>query len=203
MVLSLPAVPALKEWAVIVQAPLEGEQIVDVRKGGLREDGRHFGVRSNRLWLYPTAEHQDPGLLKNAYRHWVPATEAAAPAERAIRIEAWADVVGVAQLTEPEQLEALASKLIWTLEYATSRLKWKKRDPLWVIALRVHRLDEAITLPWHESYGGCTSWVGLDGLPDDPTTLPSHPALSDVAFEARLAGTVAALPDGLQPPDTA
>ena len=36
--------PALKEWAAIVHALLEGEQIVDVRKGGLHEDGRHFGV---------------------------------------------------------------------------------------------------------------------------------------------------------------
>ena len=38
------SVPAYKEWAVIVHALLEGEQILDVRKGGLREDGRRFGL---------------------------------------------------------------------------------------------------------------------------------------------------------------
>ena len=63
--------PAFKEWAVIVHALLEGEQILDVRKGGLREDGRHFSVQANRLWLYPTAEHQKPELLKEPYRHWI------------------------------------------------------------------------------------------------------------------------------------
>ena len=52
-----------------MRALLEGEQILDVRKGGLREDGRHFALHSQRLWLYPTAEHQKPELLKPAYRH--------------------------------------------------------------------------------------------------------------------------------------
>ena len=63
--------PAFKEWAVIVHALLEGEQILDVRKGGIREDGRHFSLQSTRLWLYPTAEHQKPELLKDPYRHWM------------------------------------------------------------------------------------------------------------------------------------
>ena len=63
--------PAFKEWAAVVQALLEGEQILDVRKGGIREDGRHFSVQSTRLWLYPTVEHQQPELLKPAYAHWI------------------------------------------------------------------------------------------------------------------------------------
>src|SRR6478735_2528398 len=102
--------------------------------------------------------------------------------------------VGVATITEPDQLDAIASKLIWTDDYAASRFRWKKRDPLWVLALRVHRLAEPVTVPWREEYGGCTSWVDLDGLPDDPTALASEPALSDVAFDARMKGAVEALP---------
>jgi hypothetical protein len=62
------------------------------------------------------------------------------------------------------------------------------------LALRVHRLHEPVTVPWREEYGGCTSWVDLDDLPSDPRTLPSDPALSDVAFDARLKGAVEALP---------
>ena len=166
---STSAAPALKEWAVIVHALLEGEQIIDVRKGGLREDGRHFDLSARRLWLYPTAEHQKPELLKPAYRHWVDLATAA-PVGESITIAGWADVIDVATITEAEHLEAIASKLIWTDEYATSRLKWKKRDPLWVLVLRVHRLDEPITVPWDEAYGGCTSWVDLGGLPADPAT---------------------------------
>jgi hypothetical protein len=185
--------PAFKEWAVIVHALLEGEQILDVRKGGIREDGRHFSLQATRLWLYPTAEHQEPELLKEPYRHCIDLAHAA-PVGDAIVIEGWADVVRVATLRAAEELAAIESKLIWTADYAETRLGWKHRDPLWVLALRVHRLLEPVTVPWREEYGGCTSWVQLDGLPDDPATLPSELALSDVAFEARLKGTIDALP---------
>jgi hypothetical protein len=187
------AAPALKEWAVVVHALLEGEQILDVRKGGLREDGRHFDVPANRLWLYPTAEHQRAELLKPAYRHSIDLASAALVGEP-ITLHGWADVVDVATITEPEHLDALDSKLIWTGEYASSRLKWKRRDPLWVLVLRVHRLDEPLTVAWRDSYGGCTSWVTLDDLPSDPASLPSQPVLSDVAFEAKRKGVRDALP---------
>ena len=193
-------VPALKEWAVVVRALLAGEQILDLRKGGIKEDGRHFALRSTRVWLYPTVEHQEPELLRPAYRRWIEDAERDAPPDRAIRIEGWADIVGVARLTEPDDLAKIDGKFIWTGDYAASRLSWKRRDPLWVLALRAYRLAEPITVPWTEAYGGCTSWVDLDGLPDDPASVPSEPALSDGAFEARYGFSHNDLPDGLSAP---
>jgi hypothetical protein len=195
---------ALKEWAVIVHALLEGEQIVDVRKGGLREDvptgeaqtgkRRHFDLPARRFWLYPTAEHQRGELLKQAYRHWTDLASAA-PVGEAITISGWADITDVARVTEPEHLAALDSKLIWTDEYAQSRMKWKRRDPLWVLVLRAHRLRTPIIVRWDDAYGGCTSWVTLAGLPADPAAVPSEPVLSDVAFDAKRKGVRDALPD--------
>jgi hypothetical protein len=189
--------PALKEWAAIVHALLEGEQIVDLRKGGLREDGRHFGVHAPRFWLYPTYEHQRPELVKAAYRHWVENDE---PVDRAITVPGWAEVVGVATISDDTALANVDGRTIWSGEYAASRLHWKPRDPLWVLALRVYRLDEPITVPYRDEYGGCTSWVDLDGLPPTPDARPAQPALSDVAFEARLQGVRDALPEGLRDP---
>lgn len=189
--------PALKEWAVVVQALLEGEQILDIRKGGLHEEGRHFTVQSTRAWLYPTVEHQHAELLKPPYRRWVESTQAQAPADRAIRIEGWADVVAAATITEPEVLDALDGKVVWSREYVESRFRWKSRDPLHIVALRVHRLDEPITVPFREEYGGCTSWVNLTGLPS-PDSVPSTPALSDAAFTARLKGSAEAIPGGFE-----
>jgi hypothetical protein len=185
--------PAYKEWAVVVHALLEGEQIVDVRKGGLREEGRHFGLQATRVWLYPTAEHQKAELLKAPYRHWIDLAHAA-PVGEPIVLEGWADIVLAGTVTEPEQLDALASKLVWTPDYAQSRLGWKRRDPLWVLVLRAHRLLEPVTVPWDDAYGGCTSWVELAGLPDDPASLPSELVLSDVAFDGRLGGVREAVP---------
>ena len=63
-----------------------------------------------------------------------------------------------------------------------------------MLVLRVHRLDEPLTVAWNDGYGGCTSWVTLDGLPADPTSVPSRPVLSDVAFEAKRKGVRDALP---------
>ncbi len=186
--------PALKEWAAIVHGLLEGEQIIDVRKGGLREDGRHFDVPARRFWLSPTAEHQQADLLKPAYAHWV-GLAAASPAGAPITVPGWADCVALATVTEPEQLDALDSKLIWTRSYVESRFRWKQRDPLWVLALRVHRLAEPLRVEWRDTYGGCTSWVTYDGLPADPASLASEPVLSDVAFDAKLKGIRDALPE--------
>ena len=137
--------------------------------------------RPAALWLYPTAEHQRAELLKPAYRHWVDLATAA-PVGEPITIAGWADVTDVATITEAEHLDAIASKLIWTDEYASSRLKWKKRDPLWVLVLRVHRLDEPITVPWDEAYGGCTSWVTLER----PARRPGDRRLAPGALRRRV-----------------
>jgi hypothetical protein len=196
-------VPALKEWAVVCHALLAGEQILDVRKGGIREDPqpgddgrvrRRFGLPARACWLYPTAEHQRAELLKEPYRHWIELAPAA-PVGEPIVLHGWAEIVEVATVTEAAHLDALASKLIWTPDYAASRLKWKERDPLWVLALRAHRLVEPLVVDWDDAYGGCTSWVTLAGLPS-PSSVASEPALSDVAFAARLEGARGALPEG-------
>jgi hypothetical protein len=194
-------IPALKEWAAIVHALLAGEQIIDLRKGGLRETGGHFDLGATdsgapRAWLYPTAEHQRAELLQPAYRRWIDVAPNAAVG-RPITVNGWVDVVAHATITEPEQLSALAGKVIWTDDYAASRLKWKSRDPLWVLVVRAHRLVEEITVPWRDEYGGCTSWVDLAELPADPRELASEPALSEVGFEGRWKGVREALPADL------
>jgi hypothetical protein len=188
---------ALKEWAVVVHALLAGEQILDLRKGGLREEDRRFDLRSRRFALYPTTEHQRADLVKPAYQRWIVPETAAGDR---LRIEGWADAVGVATITEASVLDALDAKFIWTRDYAESRLSWKHRQPLWVIALRAFRLLEPLDLPMRAEYAGCASWVDVDGLPADPASLPSEPALSDESFDARLQLCANAVPGGFAQP---
>ena len=99
-----------------------------------------------------------------------------------------------ARLTEPDDLAKIDGKFIWTGEYAASRLSWKRKDALWVLALRAYRLTDPITVPFRDEYGGCTSWVDLGSLPADPATTASHPALSDVAFGSKQKGVRESLP---------
>ena len=177
---------------MIVRALLAGEQLLDLRKGGLREEERRFELRSRRFWLYPTTEHQRVELVKPAYRRWV---EPEVAADRLL-VEGWADVAEVAQVSDREVLDALDSKVVWTREYAESRFSWKQRQPLWALALRAHRLVEPVEVPIRPEYIGCASWVDVKELPADPSSLPSEPALTDESFAARLKFCADALPGG-------
>ena len=185
---------ALKEWAVIVHALLEGEQILDVRKGGLREDGRHFSVQANRLWLYPTAEHQKPELLKEPYRHWIDLAHAA-PVGEPITLEGWADVVKVATVTEPggARRDRVEADLDLRLRRVAPRAG-RTATPSGCWRCGCTGCDEPVTVPLGRRLRRL-HLVGRARRPARrPTSVPSDPALSDVAFEARLKGAVEALP---------
>ena len=54
-----------------------------------------------------------------------------------------------------------------------------------MLALRAYRLSEPLVVPFEPEYCGCTSWVDVHGLPDDPSSLSAEPALSDESFTAR------------------
>src|SRR5262245_33124188 len=58
---------ALKEWAVTVRAPAEGEQLVTLRKGGIREENKHFEIEHDRFFLYPTFDHQRNDLIRQSH----------------------------------------------------------------------------------------------------------------------------------------
>ncbi|MCW2959117.1 MAG: hypothetical protein JWP18_1920, partial [Solirubrobacterales bacterium] len=58
---------AFKEWAVTVRALAEGEQLVTLRKGGIREDGKHFELSHDRFFLYPTFDHQRNDLVRASH----------------------------------------------------------------------------------------------------------------------------------------
>ena len=167
--------------ADIVRALLAGEQVTDLRPSA----GGGIPGGAGPFWLSPTDE-QVP--LKAAYRRAreLSLPEDAAPAGR-IRIDGWAEVVGRGRARlDPERVAALSSKTVLDLDAVAGTLGGGEVD---VTALRVHRLVQPISVP-----------ENLSGLPPDPAAQPSEPALSDVAFEARLKGLADALPSDLTRP---
>src|SRR4051812_27107126 len=58
---------AFKEWAVTVRALAEGEQLVTLRKGGIREENKHFELEHERFFLYPTFDHQRNDLVRPSH----------------------------------------------------------------------------------------------------------------------------------------
>ena len=59
---------AFKEWAVTVRALAEGEQLLTLRKGGIRETNRHFRLEHERFFLYPTFDHQRNDLVRASHQ---------------------------------------------------------------------------------------------------------------------------------------
>ena len=57
---------AFKEWAVTVRALAEGEQLLTLRKGGIREPSKHFALEHDRFFLYPTFDHQRNDLVRES-----------------------------------------------------------------------------------------------------------------------------------------
>ena len=186
--------PALKEWAAVNRALLEGRQVIDLRKGGIREEGHRFRIRALRFWLYDSYEHQRPELLLPAASDLLAAAVAASPPAGQLRFEGWAEIVESAALTEPDQVAALEGLHVWTPDYAVQRFRWRPKAPLLVLVLRVHRLDEPIEAPVRNAYASCTSWVPMLDLPPDPSAIASTPVLDDDAFERRVEALRAALP---------
>src|SRR3954451_82224 len=59
---------AFKEWAVTVRALAEGEQLVTLRKGGIREPDKHFALDHRRFFLYPTFDHQRADCVRESHQ---------------------------------------------------------------------------------------------------------------------------------------
>ena len=188
---------AFKEWAVTVRALAEGEQLITLRKGGVREADKRFRVEHDRFFLYPTFDHQQGGLVRASHQPeldraleegvWPggePPAEAidrdgGIPQPERVRIRAFAEVAASYLITDSRAIDALSPYYVWTTDYAVKRLRWKPRHPLHVIVLRTYRIPRPVTVKVRDEYGGCRSWLEFQReLPFEGT-----PVLADEEFE--------------------
>lgn len=151
---------ALKEWSVAVDALANGETILLLRKGGIKEAEGKFSAAAEQVLLFPTFEHQKPELLKSNYQ------KAVVPVEKGwhpptIMLKVWAEITHIFLTDDADQVAALADFHIWQPQLAQERLKWKPKQPLYVLTLKAYRLPSPLALPWQSAYGGCRSWLTL------------------------------------------
>ncbi len=174
-------IAALKEWASAIEALGAGEQIMLMRKGGIVEETKDFRLVSPRFYLMPTYEHQRRELLKEPYRGLVDRTiDEWDPQARTVRIAYYAEAVHDLEIDDQAMLDKLREFHIWTDAFADERLKWKRKQPLHVLLLRVYRLSQPIDIPLLDAYTGCKSWVSLERkMP----SMDRSPVLSDEMFQ--------------------
>jgi len=176
---------ALKEWAVAVEALRNGQQILMMRKGGIREETRDFQIESESFYLFPTYEHQKKLWIKPAYQQQLDQTlEGWSLEDTEVTIRCYAELVEDILIEDQEQLNKLGDLHIWTDTFAEERLKWKRTKPLHLMLLRVYELTEAVRLPILPSYLGCKSWIQLDNEALDRAE--RRPVLDEEQFRERI-----------------
>ncbi|NMF82205.1 DUF1802 family protein [Nodosilinea sp. P-1105] len=182
---------AFKEWSVAVTALLNGDTVLLIRKGGIREHQGQFSLTAQQMLLLPTLEHQTAELLKPQFTAQLPCYPAS-PARATVSFEGWATVTHAFLLGPGADLSPLLPYLIWNQRFLQERLDWQPDRPTYAMVLRAYRLPHPLVLPWQKSYGGCRSWVNLGQSVAVETT---QPALSDRGYGQRVDAVLAALPE--------
>jgi hypothetical protein len=156
---------AFKEWAAICRALATGRQDVILRKGGIVEDGGEFRPDHDSFLLLPTFLHQSPDSLIPEARDLLVGIDDERPAEGTVVFRHAATVREAKRVLKFDDLAAYRGRHVWSDAVVAERFhRWK--DELHLLVVDVSPLPSPITLPWHESYGGCRSWVELqDDVP--------------------------------------
>ncbi|MBD2194144.1 MULTISPECIES: DUF1802 family protein [Calothrix] len=151
---------ALKEWAIAIEALEKGKTIMLLRKGGIQEQNGRFQVAHDQVLLYPTFEHQQPFLLKPDYADGVfPVPSGWHP--ETVRIGSWAEITDILPVSDESIVNSLLPFHIWNEQFISDRLKWKPRQPLYILLLRTYKLAQVTEIPYLTQYGGCKSWIDL------------------------------------------
>jgi hypothetical protein len=171
---------ALKEWATVVKALENGNQIVLLRKGGILETASGFLVESKKFLLFPTYEHQQHDSLKSQFYGYLSDVRESQPKKDTNNITSYAQVIAEAELSDMKKIEELSSFHIWSDSYIKERMGWLPQKPMKAIFLRVYKTQQAVVEVLPE-YQGCKSWIDINVNIEDGRSV-----LSDLELNEKL-----------------
>lgn len=181
----------LKEWQVAVTALLQGETILLLRKGGIREAKGRFSLAARQVLLLPTLEHQKTVLLKEPFQSLAVAGTTPSTGTGQICFTSWATITHALPLTAAAEVAALLPHLVWNEQFVEERLGWQPERPLYGLLLRAYRLESPLVLPRHGRYSGCRSWVEIG---ESVAVENSTPALAAADYISQAKAILAAVP---------
>lgn len=177
---------ALKEWAIVVEALAEGQQVLLVRKGGIRDPKGAFQLEHREFLLYPTFEHQSEDVVRTVRSEFRErfASVCAAPKEGdTVSLQVYAGVAGCTEIRDPKELHGLERYHIWTPQFFEDRMRYRPQAPTLLVVVRAYRLPQPIPHPMRPEYAGCKSWVPLlDAIPIEG----AQPVMDNQRFRAAL-----------------
>lgn len=153
-------VPALKEWAVLIEALTRGEQQVLLRKGGISESSRGFELLHRSFLFFPTWEHQQREWVRPEFHELFEAVRPADPDRIEIRYRGTAENIAEAPADRTRFNDA-AGPHIWTDEFVRMRYDYRPDLPLYLVRVRVEPLETPLNFADTREFRGCRSWVEL------------------------------------------
>ncbi|MCG3147385.1 MAG: hypothetical protein PCFJNLEI_00824 [Verrucomicrobiae bacterium] len=169
---------AFKEWAIVVDALGGGEQLLILRKGGIREQRGEFSLEHRQFWLFPTQFHEAEQSIIPSKRAALRELTAASRSDM-VAVQYFAVVDQVIQITDRALLSQLQGRHIWAEHILQQRFDFGRETGLHALITRIYRLNQPVSIPTKESYGGCKSWLQLDSALTGDIT----PVLDDAEFE--------------------
>jgi hypothetical protein len=176
---------ALKEWASVVTAILEGKQNILIRKGGIIEKHDCFEVESEQFLFYPTFLHQDVTRIDEVNHDYLDKAQQFKLNDSQIMVSGFAQVVEIFKVSHFEQLQAVLPLTIYNQHHIELLWNWKPEKPCYVLLLKAATLETPVAITEKPEYGGCVSWIELDEVKQQLCSnqpLNLMPALSDTAF---------------------
>ncbi len=170
---------ALKEWSVTIDAMLSGEQVLLLRKGGIRETDRHFRLAADRFLLFPTLYHEVERHIRPEFHKTC--GFGADVADSTVQIKAFATVAETISVEDFSQLERLKGFHVWSDEFVEKRIRWKPRHPALLMLVRTYALPEPVVVDIENHHKGCKSWVDI--RPPIETS-DATPIYSEVEFRS-------------------
>jgi hypothetical protein len=156
-----PTVLALKEWAAVASALLDGRQTLLLRKGGIHE--KVFQVNGAWFVLFPTVAHSHRERVRPEHH---PLLDVGArdvdEVGGTLIVRCGVSLVETVLVTRPEGLTEIADLHIWTDDsIRADRLEFRPRHPLHALIVRAFALPQPARLARRDEYGGCRSWLEL------------------------------------------
>ena len=162
---------ALKEWAIVCKALESGNQILLFRKGGIMEFRNGFELKFKNFFLFPTFEHQAKESIRMEYHaaldelnrnSGLDNTKTLPDSNKTCEITSFVEITHFSEVSDLTTLKKLENFHIWTDDYLKTRFDYNPKKPLYLLLLRVYKLNNSITITNKPEWVGCKSWIQID-----------------------------------------
>jgi hypothetical protein len=185
---------ALKEWAAVAHALLDGRQTLLLRKGGIHEKAFDAAAAEGAAFvLFPTVAHSHAERVRPEHADVLgPGAADVDEVGGTFTVRCGIQLVAAYPVSRAEGLDAIADLHIWTAaSVRQDRLEFRPKHPLHALLVRAIALPEPVTLVRRESYGGCRSWLDLPFAWDGRAGRVVHDDARLAADAARVRAAVA------------